>query len=64
MLGEDCIMKSFIICTLHQTLLGGLSRRTRWARYLARIGEIQNCTNLLLENLKGIVILILAPYFV
>jgi hypothetical protein len=33
---EDCIMRSFITCTLHQILLG-LS--VRWEEHVARVGK-------------------------
>jgi hypothetical protein len=40
--GEDCIMRGFITCTLHQILLVIISRRVRWAEHVARMGEMRN----------------------
>jgi hypothetical protein len=43
---EDCVMRSFISCTLQQILLGR-------AGYVARVGEMRNAFKLWSENLKG-----------
>jgi hypothetical protein len=36
--GENCILRSFIICTLHKIMLG----KNRSLRYVARMGEMTN----------------------
>jgi len=33
--GEDYIMRSFVTCMFHQTLLVMKSRRLRWVRHIA-----------------------------
>jgi hypothetical protein len=36
-------MRSFIICTLHKIFIRVIkSRRIRWARHVARMGEMRN----------------------
>jgi hypothetical protein len=37
--GEDCIMRSFITCTLYQVIK---SRRMRWARQVALMGTVRS----------------------
>jgi hypothetical protein len=40
--GENYITRSLIICTLHPKLLGVIkSKRMRWARNVARMGEMR-----------------------
>jgi hypothetical protein len=40
---EDCIMRSFITCTLHQSIIKMIKpRRMRWAGHIARMGEKRN----------------------
>jgi hypothetical protein len=45
---EDCIMGSFITCTLNEILLTVIkSKRTRMAEHVARMEEIRNVYNIL-----------------
>jgi hypothetical protein len=43
---ENCIVSSFIICTLQQILFGDKSRMIRWTGHVASMGEIRNAKNL------------------
>jgi hypothetical protein len=47
--GEDSIMRSFIVCTLHEMLL----RRVRWAVYVYCMGEIRNACRILVGKPEG-----------
>jgi hypothetical protein len=39
--GEDCIMRSFITCGLHQNIIKVIQwRGMRWAGHVARMGEM------------------------
>jgi hypothetical protein len=40
--GEDCIMRSFITCTLHQILRVMKSMMIRWAGHVTRMREMRN----------------------
>jgi DNA-binding transcriptional regulator of glucitol operon len=45
----DCIIKSFVICTLHQILFG----RMRWEEHAASIGEMRNEYKIFVGKPKG-----------
>jgi hypothetical protein len=55
--GEDCIMKSFITCSLHIYIYIYIrainKRRMRWTGHAARTEEIRNAYTFWSENLKG-----------
>jgi hypothetical protein len=38
--GENCITRSFVICTLRKSIIK--SRRMRWAGHVARVGAKRN----------------------
>jgi len=46
-------MRSSIICTHRQILLGS-SRRMRWARHVSFMGEMRNAYKILVGKPKGI----------
>jgi len=49
-------MRSFIICTLHQLLLGGLIKEDEvnsTCNTQTRMGEMRNTQKILVGNLKG-----------
>jgi hypothetical protein len=45
--GEDYIMRNFIIFTHHQNIRMMKSRRMRWAMNVARMGEMRNAYKIL-----------------
>jgi hypothetical protein len=46
--GEDCIMRSFITCTLHRNIITVIkSRRMRWVGHVADMGEMRKAYNIL-----------------
>jgi hypothetical protein len=45
--GEDCIMRSFMTCTLHQILRVIKRRRIRWVGHVARMEQTRNEHNML-----------------
>jgi hypothetical protein len=47
--GENCIMKSFIICTHHQILLGK-SKKVRGVGHTVHMGQKRNAYKILVEN--------------
>jgi hypothetical protein len=47
---ENCIVWSFIICTLHQTIRVIKSWRMRWAGNTARKGEMRHSYKILFEK--------------
>jgi hypothetical protein len=52
--GENCIMRSFVICTLRQAKLEwSSSGRCEWAWHIGRIGEKRNTYGLLLGKPEG-----------
>jgi hypothetical protein len=56
--GENCIMRSFtfVIDKLYSSqndIWTTTSRRMRWARHVARMGEIMNAYKILVENTEG-----------
>jgi hypothetical protein len=48
--GETCIIRSFITCTLIKMIK---SRRMRWAGHVARMGEKRNADRLFVGNPEG-----------
>jgi hypothetical protein len=48
---EDCIMRSFITCTLQEILIG--SKRMRWASHIARIRAMRNTYRILAVQHEG-----------
>jgi hypothetical protein len=38
---NNCIMRSFTICTLHQEKIRKIKWRVRWAGHVARIGDMR-----------------------
>jgi hypothetical protein len=52
--GEDCIMRSFITCTLHQNVIRVIrSRRLRWEGNVARIGDMRNAYKVIIREPDG-----------
>jgi hypothetical protein len=46
--GEDCIMRSFITCTLHQNIVRVIKSRSMiCAGHVARMGEVNNAYKIL-----------------
>jgi hypothetical protein len=51
---ENCIMRSFITCTLLQALIRIIkSRRMRWAGHVARMGEKRTAYRILVGKPEG-----------
>jgi hypothetical protein len=46
--GENCVMRSFVVCTFRQILRVIRSMRIRWAGKVARMGEKGNAYMILL----------------
>jgi hypothetical protein len=52
--GEDCVIRSFITCTVHQIITSLMkSRRIRWARYVACIRVMRRLFSMLSEDCEG-----------
>jgi hypothetical protein len=52
--GEDCIMRSFIICTIHQNIIRVIrARKMKWTRHAARMDEMRNAYNILVGKPEG-----------
>jgi len=51
--GEDCTMRNFIICRLHQILLRDQINGARWVGHVARMGEMRNCYTILVGKPEG-----------
>jgi hypothetical protein len=43
--GEDCIMRSFITCTLHQILFGTSIKEDGMGEHITRMGEMREVKN-------------------
>jgi hypothetical protein len=51
---ENCIMRKFKICDLHQTAVGPSNqRRMRWTGHAARIGKMRNAYNTVVRKPEG-----------
>jgi hypothetical protein len=54
MVGKNCIMRSFIACTLRQSIIRMMKpRRMKWAGHVAQIGEKRNTYRLLVGKPEG-----------
>jgi hypothetical protein len=51
---ENCIMRSFITCTLHQVQLEDQVKEMRWAGSIACMGEKMNAYKVFVEKPKGV----------
>jgi len=51
--GEDCIMRSFIICTLHQILFGRSNQGGLVEGHEAHIGDMRNAYKILVGKSEG-----------
>jgi hypothetical protein len=52
--GENCIVRSFITCTLLQIIIRMIkSRRMRWAGNVARMGEKMNAYRIMVGKPEG-----------
>jgi hypothetical protein len=54
--GEDCIIRSFITCTLYQIIIIIIiiimkSRRKRWTAHVTQMGEIRNAYSIFVGKL-------------
>jgi hypothetical protein len=49
--GENCIMRSFIMWTVRQILFK--SRRMRWVRHVACMGDMRNAYTVLVVKPEG-----------
>jgi hypothetical protein len=50
--GEECIMRSFITCTLHQLLLGRI-KENEMAGHVARMGDMRNAFKMFARKSEG-----------
>jgi hypothetical protein len=50
--GENCIMRSSVMCTIHHILLIIL-RRMRWMGHAACMGEMRNSYKILVRKPEG-----------
>jgi len=52
--GEDCIMRSFMTCTLHHIVIRVIkSRRMRWTVHVVRMEETRNVYSNLVGKPEG-----------
>jgi hypothetical protein len=51
--GEDCMMRSFIICFSPNFITVIKSRRKRWVEHVAQMGEVRNVYKIIVTEYEG-----------